>query len=49
LSVTSLHPTQRLELLGNIFTPPNIITQGLGQFVLKFVAKLEGLLGDRAN
>jgi len=30
-----LHHKQRLELFGNIFAPP-----GLGQFVLKFYAKI---------
>jgi len=38
---------QRLGLFGNIFAPPNI--SGLGQFVLKFWAKIEGALEDRAS
>ena len=38
LSVTLLRPRQRLELFGNIFTPPN--TSGVGQFVLKFWANI---------
>jgi len=37
LSVTFLHPRQRLELFGNILH--HLIAQGLGQIVLKFWGK----------
>jgi len=39
LSATLLHHRQRLELFGNIFASP-IIAYGLGQFVLKLLAKI---------
>ena len=38
LSVTLFHPRQRLELFGNFLH--RLIAQGLGQFVLKFLAKI---------
>ena len=48
-SVTLLHPiAHRLEPFGNIFTPFN--SSGTrGQFVLKFLAKIEEVLWDRAS
>jgi len=42
-----LHLRQRLELFGNILH--RLIAQGLGQFLLKFSEKNEGILGDRAS
>jgi len=42
-----LHPGQRLELFSNIFPPPN--SSGLGQFIVKFSAKIRRVLGDRAS
>jgi len=43
--VTLLHPTHRVEVLYNIFSPFNSL--GLGQFVLKFWEKIKRVLGDR--
>ena len=40
LSVTFVHPTQRVDLFDNIFAP--YIAQGLGQFVSNFGNKLKG-------
>ena len=46
-SVTLLHPTQRLELFGSIFAPPN--SSGTCTVRIKSGQKFTEVLGDRAT